>query len=174
MKKLFIIIFVMVAITVLLTGDDLRGTKWGMTTDAVKQLEKTKPVIDQPGQVVFNAEYEGEKCLVVYKFEENKLISVAYQFDFKEFLKKYGLEFARMKGKLIEKYKIPDSEEYMFKDAETRLKHAHKPEDWWMPLSMQKMTIMCKWTKLPDQEIVMLLFGKDMITYTFIIGFMKK
>jgi hypothetical protein len=59
---------------------DVRQSRWGMTSDQVRQSEPDSPVIDTPANLAYTAKVVGIDSLAIFFFEDGKLVSFGYTF----------------------------------------------------------------------------------------------
>ena len=163
MKKVISISFIPIfALTISYADNyDFRNTKWGMSKEEVKNIEKADffDEDDEYNLIAYQGEINNMECLIVYSFLENELIQAGY--IIKEFHmddNQYILDYESLKNLLTELHGEPviDKESWsndLFKDD---------PDNWGNAIRLGHLEYFTGW-ETDTSRISLKLYGVNLL-----------
>jgi len=111
---------------------NFRKTTWGMTKKEVKQVEG-EPQYEVEDKLLYLDTVAGMNCVVIYTFENGKLVRGGYKFLVKHSNKNlYIDDYEIIKELLIKKYGKPKSDSKIWKGGEY---YKNEPDEWGFAIS---------------------------------------
>jgi len=139
---------------------DFRKAFWGINKVEVKKLETGKPDLENNELLSYKDRLFGIDCSVGFIFIKNKLYKGVYLFseptNSHSNKTDYLNDYDTIKGKLIEKYGNPKTDETIWKDD----LYKDQQSDWGMAISIGHLAKYCEWEK-PGSLITLQIFGDN-------------
>jgi len=151
-----------------------RGTKWGMSSEQVKSLEKAKLVksdhINNLGLdvLIYSDSVGGLDCGIIYYFAENKLVEGRYIFMSEHSNKNlYIQDFKDINEAIKGKYGKPKEDKKTWLDS----LYEDDLENWGLAVSIGHLIFQTKWS-FQDSEILHILKG-DNFKITHMVAYLS-
>ena len=134
-----------------------RDTKWGMSMQEVKNIEKQEPVYENNEMIVYEDYLIQLPVEVIYIFIDNKLTRTKYNFiqshtNENDFI----LDYKSLNNALKNKYGKPNEEDHFWSDD----LYKDSPSDWGFAVSIGHHSYFTEWDT-SDTEILSGLYGDN-------------
>lgn len=136
---------------------DVRKVNWGMNQSEVKDTETLEPFLDVEDTVAYKATLNNHSCAVVYRFHNNELVSMDYNFDHTySDDARFVNDFETLKDSLVKKYGKPSENNRYF----TSEIYDDNISDWGMALSTGELSFFTTWL-VNKTKILLALYGDN-------------
>jgi hypothetical protein len=154
MKTLIILIALIVTCTTSFSAD-LRNVSWGDSKKKVMAIEKVKPDYVKKDALGFKSSLAGIKTLVLYNFENDKLVNaIITNYTKHTNTTDYIDDYNTMLDLLSKKYGAPDKESIDWKND----LYKNDPQHWGMAVAVGHLSYFSGW-KIPRSYISLMLDG---------------